>query len=214
MIGKLKGYKVEIILPKNASNERKKIIKAFGAKLIIADNKPNATITKLKDLITKYPNKYFNTNQYANPENPLAHTKTADEIIYQLPNITHLVAGIGTSGTLMGLSKRLKDYNSKIKIIATEPQEKHKIQGLKNLTESIIPNIYNKEKIDKTILVYNNEAYSITKELALKEGLLVGISSGANMFSALKIANKIKIGNIVVIFPDRGEKYLSTDLFD
>jgi cysteine synthase len=114
----------------------------------------------------------------------------------------------------MGLSKRLKQYNSNIKIIATEPQENHKISGLKNLTESLVPDIYDTNSIDNTIVVQNENAYATTKKLALKEGLLVGISSGANLHSALEIANKIDYGNIVVIFPDRGEKYLSTDLFD
>jgi len=146
------------------------------------------------------------------PANPSAHYYgTAVEILEQLPDITAFVAGMGTSGTLMGAGKRLKENG--VKIIGAEPQEKHKIQGLKNMHEAIIPKIYNESLLDEKITVFNEDAYEIARQLALKEGIFAGMSSGAAMWAALQYAKTIEKGKIVVIFPDRGEKYLSTILF-
>ena len=152
--------------------------------------------------------------QFNNPNNPLAHYHgTAEEIIKDLPNIDYFVAGLGTTGTLMGTGKRLKEYNPNIKIVGVEPQFEHKIAGLKNMKEAIVPQIYDEAKLDKKIVVYNEQAYETARQLALQEGIFVGMSSGAAMFGALEFAKDLTGGNLVVIFPDRGEKYLSTVLF-
>jgi cysteine synthase len=198
------------------SKERRKIIRAFGAKLILT-NKNEGTdraIKKVAQLVKKYPEKYINLNQYSNNNNWLAHYKTTGpEILKQTNNeITHLVAGRGTSGTIIGISKFLKEKNSKIKIIAAHQASKNNIQGLKNMNESIVPKIFDKTKIDEIIDVTEKEANFKTRNLS-KQGFFVGISSGAAMFVAEKIASKNKNATIVVIFPDGGEKYLSSKIF-
>ncbi|MBT4870851.1 MAG: cysteine synthase family protein [Candidatus Diapherotrites archaeon] len=198
------------------SKERRKIIRAFGAKLILT-NKNEGTdraIKKVAQLVKKHPKKYINLDQYSNNNNWLAHYKTTGpEILKQTNNkITHLVAGLGTSGTIIGISKFLKEKNPKIKIIATHQASKNNIQGLKNMDESIVPKIYDTTKIDKIIDVTETQANVKTRKLS-KQGFFVGISSGAAMFVAEKIASKNKNATIVVIFPDGGEKYLSSKIF-
>ena len=217
MIAAIKGYKITLTMSKAVSEERKKILRAYGAKLILTDENKgtDGAIIKAKEIYEKNKNKYWYVNQFNNKNNVLAHYNgTANEIIQQIPNITHFISSLGTSGTLIGTSKRLKEFNKNIKIIAVEPNKNHKIQGLKNMNESIIPGIYNEKYFDKKILVEDNEAFKTTRLIAKKEGLLVGMSSGAAMYVLLKEIKKIKKGNLVVIFPDRGEKYLSTDLFN
>jgi S-sulfo-L-cysteine synthase (O-acetyl-L-serine-dependent) len=198
------------------SKERRKIIRAFGAKLILT-NKNEGTdraIKKVAQLVKKYPEKYINLNQYSNNNNWLAHYKTTGpEILKQTNNkITHLVAGLGTSGTIIGISKFLKEKNSKIKIVAAHQASKNNIQGLKNMDESIVPKIYDTTKIDEIIDVTEIQANVKTRNLS-KQGFFVGMSSGAAMIVAEKIASKNKNATIVVIFPDGGEKYLSSKIF-
>jgi S-sulfo-L-cysteine synthase (O-acetyl-L-serine-dependent) len=198
------------------SKERRKIIRAFGAKLILT-NKNEGTdraIKKVAQLVKKYPEKYINLDQYSNNNNWLAHYKTTGpEILKQTNNkITHLVAGLGTSGTIIGISKFLKEKNSKIKIVAAHQASKNNIQGLKNMDESIVPKIYDTTKIDEIIDVTEIQANVKTRNLS-KQGFFVGMSSGAAMIVAEKIASKNKNATIVVIFPDGGEKYLSSKIF-
>jgi S-sulfo-L-cysteine synthase (O-acetyl-L-serine-dependent) len=198
------------------SKERRKIIRAFGAKLILT-NKNEGTdraIKKVAQLVKKYPEKYINLDQYSNNNNWLAHYKTTGpEILKQTNNkITHLVAGLGTSGTIIGISKFLKEKNSKIKIVAAHQASKNNIQGLKNMDESIVPKIYDTTKIDEIIDVTEIQANLKTRNLS-KQGFFVGMSSGAAMIVAEKIASKNKNATIVVIFPDGGEKYLSSKIF-
>jgi S-sulfo-L-cysteine synthase (O-acetyl-L-serine-dependent) len=216
MIAAIKGYKIILTMSKAVSEERKKILRAYGAKIIETnpDEGTDGAIRKAKELFNKNKKKYFLVDQYNNINNPLAHYHgTANEIIEQIPNITHFISTLGTSGTLIGVSKRLKEYNSKIKIIAVEPVKGHKIQGLKNMDEAIVPGIYNVNAYDKKIMINDENAFSTARLIAKNEGLLVGMSSGAAMYVALNEAKKINKGNIVVIFPDRGEKYLSTVLY-
>ncbi|MFQ3573564.1 MAG: pyridoxal-phosphate dependent enzyme, partial [Thermodesulfovibrionales bacterium] len=160
-------------------------------------------------------NHYFMPNQFDNPSNVKAHYETTGREIIEQTNgeIDCFVAGLGTTGTIMGAGKRLKEFNQKIMIVGVEPYIGHRIQGLKNMTESIVPKIYNPCLIDKNIKVDDDAAFSTTRELALKEGLFVGMSSGAAMWGALQVAREIQQGVIVVIFPDRGDRYLSTSLF-
>ncbi|HQM70384.1 MAG TPA: cysteine synthase, partial [Bacteroidales bacterium] len=217
MIGAVKGYKVEIVMSSAVSVERIKMIRAFGAKVTLTDGKlgTDGAILKARELISRFPDKYFMPDQFSNKYNNIAHYKTTGEEIWKQANgrIDYFVSAIGTSGTIMGVGKSLKENDPKIKIVCAHPVKGHYIQGLKNMEEAIVPSIYDPSKIDETIMVETEEAWKMSLKIIREEGIFVGMSSGAALYAALKIAEKIKSGNIVVIFPDRGEKYLSTDLF-
>jgi cysteine synthase B len=217
MIAAVKGYHVEIVMSDAVSVERQKMIAAFGAKITLTDGKlgTDGAIKKTRELVAKFPEKYFHTDQFSNDNNILAHYETtAAEIWQQMDGkIDYFVAAIGTSGTLMGVSKYLKQKNPNIKIVSAEPVKGHYIQGLKNMEEAIIPAIYDREHLDDIIMVETEAAFDMARLVARNEGVFCGMSSGAAMFASLEIAKKIKSGNIVTIFPDRGEKYLSTSLF-
>lgn len=217
MIGAVKGYEVEIVMSGAVSIERQKMIKAFGAKVTLTDAKlgTDGAIIKAKELVKKYPEKYCMPDQFSNEYNKIAHYKTtADEIWKQMNGkINYFVSALGTSGTIMGVSNYLKEKNPNIRIVSAHPVKGHYIQGLKNMEEAIVPAIYDPSKIDETIMIETEKAFEISRKIAKEEGILVGMSSGAAMLAAIKIAKRIDKGNIVVIFPDRGEKYLSTNLF-
>ena len=217
MIGAIKGYKVEIIISKAVSIERRKMIKAFGANVILteAEDGTDGAIRKVKEIAEQNPDKYFMTDQFSNKYNGVAHYKTTGEEIWKQTNgrIDYFVSAIGTSGTIMGVGKVLKEYNPNIKIVCAQPVEGHYIQGLKNMNEAIIPSLYDYTKIDHTIMVETETAFQMSREIAKKEGIFCGMSSGAALYAAIEIAKTIDKGRIVTIFPDRGEKYLSTDLF-
>ena len=217
MIGAVKGYKVEIVMSKAVSKERRKMIVAFGAKVILTDVKlgTDGAIVCVNELVKKYPDKYFRPDQFSNEYNKIAHYEgTAQEIWTQMNGkIDYFVSSIGTSGTLMGVAAYLKKYNPKVKIISAEPCKGHYIQGLKNMKEALVPAIYDKNKIDEITRIGTEEAFEMARQIVKQEGIFVGMSSGAAMLAAVKTAKKIKSGNIATIFPDRGEKYLSTALF-
>ena len=203
-------------MSKAVSVERRRILNAFGAKLVLTDSKrgTDGAIQKAKELVEKNPGKYFMPDQFSNKHNTLAHYKTTAKEIWEQTNgeVDFVIASLGTTGTIMGLAKFFKEKNPKIQIISAHPEKNHKIQGLKNLEESIIPKIYDPSLIDKTINIKTSTALETAKQLALKEGIFAGMSSGAAMHAAIQTAKKIKKGKIVVILPDRGEKYLSTEL--
>ena len=217
MIGVIKGYKVQIVMSSAVSEERRKTIKAFGADIILTDGSlgTDGAIIKTREIIKENPDKYWNPNQFSNINNKLAHySATAEEIWNQTEGkITHLVSSLGTSGTIMGVGKYLKEKNPNIKIIEAHPEKEHYIQGLKNMEEAIVPEIYNKDKIDESVLVESEKAFEMARRIVLEEGIFIGMSSGAAMLTALEIIKKLESGVVVVILPDRGEKYLSTDLF-
>ncbi|HEY4716849.1 MAG TPA: cysteine synthase family protein [bacterium] len=219
LIGATLGYKVELCVPKNVSEERKKILNAYGTKITLTDPLEGSD-GAIKEAIKKYQDnadKYFRPDQYNNPMNVNAHYETTGvEIIEQTGGkVTHVVAGIGTSGTIMGIRKRLKEYNKKIQIIAVEPDcPLHGLEGLKHMSTSIVPGIYDESLIDRKINVSTEAAYRMVKQLTKEEGLFVGQSSGAAIVAAEQVANEIQEGLIVVIFPDGGDKYLSTNLWD
>jgi cysteine synthase len=216
LVAAVKGYKAVLTMSAGMSEERKKMLRSLGAELVETDptKGTDGAIMKAQEMYKADSKKYWMPYQFSNPNNPLAHYRgTAEEIIKDLPKIDYFVAGLGTTGTLMGAGKRLKEYNPKIKIVGIEPQFEHKIAGLKNMKEAIVPQIYDETKLDKKIVVYNEQAYETARQLALQEGIFVGMSSGAAMFGALEFAKDLNGGNLVVIFPDRGEKYLSTVLF-
>lgn len=217
MIGAAKGYKVKLCMPECVSLERRSIIEAFGAEAVLTPAKEgtDGAIRKAHQLIAEEPGKYYMPNQFENENNVLAHYKTTGpEIFLQTRGeIDIFVAGMGTGGTLMGVSKYLKERKPEIKIVGIEPIVGHKIQGLKNMQESIVPKIYHSEKLDEKITVEDDPAYEMTRLLATKEGIFAGMSSGAAIAGALLIAKKMDSGIIVVILPDRGDRYLSTTLF-
>jgi cysteine synthase B len=218
MIGVVKGYSVEIIMSESVSIERRKMIKAFGAKVTLTDAKlgTDGAIIKARESVEKYPEKYFMPDQFSNEYNKLAHYKTTGEEIWKQTNgkVDYFVSSLGTSGTIMGVGKSLKEHNPKIKIVSAHPVKGHYIQGLKNMKEAIVPAIYNPSEIDETVMVETEEAYEMARQIIKKEGIFVGMSSGAALLAAIEVAKKIEGGVIVVIFPDRGEKYLSTELFN
>ena len=217
MIGVLKGYRVQIVMSAAVSVERQKMIKAFGGEVILTDAKlgTDGAIMKTREIVAADPDAYFNPNQFSNEYNKLAHyNTTAQEIWFQTSgHITHMVSSLGTSGTLMGIGMRLKAINPDIKIIEAQPVKGHYIQGLKNMEEAIVPELYDVSQIDQSIMIDTEEAYEMARRIVVEEGIFVGMSSGAAMIAALKVAEPLDSGMIVVIFPDRGEKYLSTDLF-
>ncbi len=217
MIGSIKGYNVEIVMSKAVSVERRKMIKAFGAQVTLTEAKlgTDGAIEKARELVRKHSYKYFMPDQFSNEYNKMAHYKTTGEEIWKQTNgkINYFVSALGTSGTIMGVGKALRENNPKIKIVCAHPVKGHYIQGLKNMEEAIVPAIYDPLQIDMTIMVKTEVAYGMARKIIKKEGIFVGMSSGAAMYAAVEVAKKIKTGTIVVIFPDRGEKYLSTNLF-
>jgi len=218
MIAAVKGYKAEIVMSEAVSVERRKMIATFGAKITLTDGKlgTDGAIQKTRELVAKSPDKYYHPDQFSNNNNILAHYETTAAEIWEQTEgkIDYFVAAIGTSGTLMGISKYLKQKKPTIKVVSAEPVRGHYIQGLKNMEEAIVPAIYDRRRLDDIIMVETEAAYELARQVVKNEGIFCGMSSGAAMFASLKIAKKIKSGNIVTIFPDRGEKYLSTSLFD
>jgi len=217
MVATAKKYRVKLTMPACVSVERRKVLEAFGAELILspAEEGTDGAIRLAHRIMAESPELYFMPNQFNNNANILAHYETTGrEIIEQTEGkITHFVSGMGTSGTLMGTGKRLKEFNSSIKIIGVEPILGHRIQGLKNMSESIVPGIFDPTRLDERYIVNDEEAFDTTRMLAVKEGIFVGMSSGAAMNVALKKSSELKEGTIVVILPDRGDRYLSTALF-
>lgn len=217
MIGAVKGYGVEIVMSRAVSVERRKMIKAFGARITLTEAKygTDGAIRKARSLVERNPDRYFMPDQFSNEYNKMAHYKTTAEEIWKQTggDIDYFVSSLGTSGTIMGVGKYLKERNPGIKIVSAHPVRGHYIQGLKNMEEAIVPAIYDPSKIDETIMVETEAAFALTRRIIEEEGVFVGMSSGAAMFAALEVAGKASGGTVVVIFPDRGEKYLSTGLF-
>ena len=217
MIGAVKGYRVQIVMSSAVSVERQKMIRAFGGEIILTDPElgTDGAIIRCRELVAENPGAFFNPNQFSNEYNKLAHySTTAQEIWDQTGGaVTHMVSALGTSGTLMGVGMKLKSLNPDIKIIEAQPVKGHYIQGLKNMEEAIVPALYDVTQVDESIMIDTEEAYATARRIVLEEGIFVGMSSGAAMLAACKVAETIGSGLIVVIFPDRGEKYLSTDLF-
>ena len=217
MLSVVKGYDLEIVMSEAVSIERRKMLKAFGAKLTLtpAELGTDGAILKARELIDRYPEKYFMPDQFSNHYNKMAHYETtAREIIEQTDGkVDYFVSAIGTSGTIMGVGKYLKECNPNIRITCAYPVKGHYIQGLKNMEEALVPSIYNPSQIDETVMVETEDAFEMTRQLAAEEGIFAGMSSGAAMIAAVETAKKANSGIIVVIFPDRGDRYLSTELF-
>ena len=218
MIGSVLRYPVELVMPGNVSIERKHIISAYGAKVTYSDpmEGSDGAIRLCRKIIEADPEKYFKPDQYFNPMNPQAHYENTGPEIYRqtAKSVTHFVAGIGTGGTIMGTGRYLKEANAKIQVVAVEPDDAlHGLEGLKHMASSIVPGIYHEEELDGKMPVSTEDAYSMVYRLSQEEGILVGQSSGAAMFAAIKLARKLRHGVIVTIFPDFGDKYLTTNLW-
>lgn len=217
MVGTAKGYKVKLVMPECVSTERRKVLEAFGAELILSPGNEgtDGAIRLARKMYEEQREGFFMPNQFDNLANIKAHYETTGKEVYEQTQgeVSVFVAGMGTTGTLMGAGKRLKEYNSAITVLGVEPRLGHKIQGLKNMTEAIVPKIFNPAALDEKRTVQDEDAFGTTRRLALEEGLFVGMSSGAAMWGALQKAKEMKDGTIVVILPDRGDRYLSTALF-
>jgi cysteine synthase B len=217
MIGAARGYRVKLLMPECVSTERKHILEAFGAEVVLthAREGTDGAIRLAQQILEQEPDKYYMPNQFKNQNNVLAHYKTTGPEIFSQTDgqIDVLVAGMGTTGTLMGISKFFKEKKPEVRVIGVEPIKGHSIQGLKNMNEAIVPGIYDPEMLDEKITVEDGEAFEMCRQLATKEGLFVGMSSGAAVVGAVRIAEQRESGIVVVILPDRGDRYLSTTLF-
>ncbi len=217
MIGAAKGYEVQLCMPECVSTERRLILEGLGSHVVPTPAKENidGAIRQAHALMQASPGKYYMPNQYDNEANVLAHFETTGPEIYRQSNgqVDYFVAGMGTTGTLMGAGRYLKSVKPSVRIVGVEPVMGHTIQGLKNMTESMVPGIYQPEELDLKEMVEDGEAFETTKLLATKEGLFVGTSAGAAVAVALRIAKMIDHGTIVVVLPDRGDRYLSTMQF-
>jgi len=207
MIGAAKGYKVELCMPECVSSERRLILEGLGSHVFLTSAKENidGAIRKAMTLLEAEPDKYYMPNQYENADNVLAHFETTGPEIYRQTNgeVDIFIAGMGTTGTVMGCGRYLKSVKPEVKIIGVEPVMGHTIQGLKNMTESMVPGIYHQDKLDEKAMVGDGEAFEATRLLAQREGLFVGTSAGAAVAVALQKAGTLDHGTIVVILPDR-----------
>jgi S-sulfo-L-cysteine synthase (O-acetyl-L-serine-dependent) len=214
MVGAARGYKVRLFLPENASPERKLILRAFGAELVLTNplEGTDGAIREVRRTVAEHPERYFYPDQYSNESNWRAHFETtAPEIIDQTGGrLTHFVAGLGTSGTFMGTGRRLRQFNPAIKLISFQPEGPfHGLEGLKHMETAIVPAIYDPSLADEDLRVSTEAAHTMVRRLAREEGLLVGISSGAALAAALQVAGRLDHGVVVTVFPDGAEKYLS-----
>ncbi len=219
MIGATLGYRVELCLPENASPERKRILNAYGATTILTDpmQGSDGAIREARRRYAADPERYFYSDQYSNDANWRAHYETtAPEIWAQTSGqVTHFVAGLGTSGTFMGTGRRLREYNSAIRLVAMQPDSPyHGLEGLKHMASAIVPPIYDADFADEQVVVPTEDAYAMVKRLAREEGLLVGISAAANVVASLAIARNLISGTVVTIFCDGADKYLSERFWD
>ncbi len=216
MVGRLKGYKVRVVMPENVSEERSQLLYAYGADIIFSDGDKgsNGSIEVAQALAEKNPHDYLMMYQYGNSGNPDAHYETTgQEIVETVPDVDMFVAGLGTGGTLMGVGRRLREHNPDVKIVAVAPEPEDFISGLRRLEDGYIPPILDLNMLDSRLLVGSLPAFRTTKELLHQEGIFAGISSGSVVYGALRQAERMEQGNIVCLLADGGWKYLSTSLW-
>ena len=216
MIGRVKGYRVMVVIPESVSVERSQLLHAYGAEIVYSDGAKgsNGAIAVAQQMLAEAPQKFFMPYQYGNEANPRAHYETTGpEIARDLPNVDVFVAGLGTGGTLTGTGRYLKEFNPNIKIIAAVPHPGDLVQGLRSLEEGFIPPVLDESVLDGRIVVDSRSSFAATKELAQREGIFAGISCGAAVKTAQRVAARMERGKIAVILADGGWKYLSTDLW-
>ena len=219
MISAARGYRLKLCMPSNVSEERKRILKAYGAEIVYTDpmEGSDGAIRRVRQMAAEHPEVYFYANQYDNPANWQAHYQTtAPEIWEQTQGrVTHFVAGLGTSGTFIGTARRLKELNPRIRCVSFQPDSPfHGLEGMKHMASAIVPGIYDPSVADEDLAVSTEDAYAMTVRLARQEGMLVGISAGAAVAASLKVAENVGRGVIVTIFPDSGDKYMSERFWD
>lgn len=217
MIAAARGYRIKLVMPACVSVERRSVLEAYGAEIVLSPGceATDGAIRLAHKILGDDPERYYMPNQYANPNNVLAHYETtAPEIMQQTGgDITHFVAGMGTSGTLMGVARYFREMKPEVQVVAVEPVLGHKIQGLKNMQEAIVPPIYDPLAYHRKLVVEDDDAFETARLLAAKQGVFCGMSGGAAVVGALRVAAELESGVIVVIIPDRGDRYLSTNLF-
>lgn len=217
MIGAARGYRVRLVMPECVSLERRRVLEAFGAEIVLSPGceATDGAIRLAHEIIEREPDLYCMPNQYANDANVLAHYETTGPEIFRQTEgeVDVFVAGMGTGGTLMGVARYFREVKPTVRIVGVEPTLGHKIQGLKNMKEAIVPPIYREDVLDEKLVVEDEEAFETSRQLAVREGLFVGMSSGAAVAGALRVAASLASGTVVVLLPDRGDRYLSTALF-
>lgn len=217
MIGAAKGYRVRLTLPQCVSTERRHVLEAFGAEVILtpAHESTDGAIKAANDILAADPEKFYMPNQFANPNNPLAHYETTGPEIYEQTggDIDAFVTGMGTTGTLMGVSRYLKEKDPSVRIVGVEPTTGHTIQGLKNMSESMVPQIFDAERLDEKVSIEDGVAFEMARRLAMEEGIFAGLSAGAAVAGAFAVAAGMTSGTVVTLIPDRGDRYLSTMFF-
>jgi cysteine synthase B len=218
LVGAAKGYKVKLVMPANASAERKALVAAYGAEIVYSDagDGSDGAIILVRQLIAMDPDRYFYPDQYSNPANPRAHYEgTAVEILAQTSGrITHFIAGLGTTGTFVGTSRRLKEHDPSIRTIAVQPEDSfHGLEGLKHIPTAIVPKVWDPSVADEIWDAPTEPAYDLARSVARTEGLLVGHSSGAALWAIRRLAETVREGVVVTVFPDSGDRYLSTGLY-
>ena len=217
MVGAAKHHPVKLVMPGNVSQERRELVTAYGAEIVLSDplEGSDGAIRLVRQLIAEDPERYFYPDQYSNPANPLAHyLGTGREILEQTEGrITHFVAGLGTTGTFVGTARRLKEHDPAIGTFAVMPEQFHGLEGLKHLPSSIVPKIWNPEYADEVWESPTEPAYELARALSQSQGVLVGHSSGAALWGVRKLAERVEEGVVVTIFPDSGDRYLSTGLY-
>ena len=218
MVGAALGFPVKLVMPENVSLERKRVVAAFGAEVVYSDplEGSDGAIRLCRKILAEDPERYFKPDQYNNPANVQAHYETTGPEIWRQTAgaVTHFIAGIGTGGTIMGTGRYLKEQHPGVCIVAAEPEDAfHGLEGLKHMASSIVPGIYHEEQLDQKLGISTEEAYAMVYRLGREEGLLVGQSSGAAHVAALMVARPLREGTIVVLFPDFGGRYLSTNLW-
>ena len=216
MIGRVKGYPVKLVMPDNLTPERAELLHVYGAEIVYSPGEQgsNGAVHMAQRIVAAEPSRYFYPYQYGNAANPEAHYQTTGpEIVADLPEITHFVGGLGTGGTLMGVGRRLREHNPAIQIVAAEPLPGELVQGLRSLEDGFVPPILDTSKLDRRILVSNRDSVVGMRLLAEREGIFAGVSSGANLHVALRVARELKRANIVLLVCDGGWKYLSARLW-
>src|SRR5882724_3389302 len=218
MVGAALGYPVKLVMPGNVSLERKRVVAAFGAEVVYSDplEGSDGAIRLCRTLLAEDPERYFKPDQYNNPANPQAHYETTGPEIWRQTagTVTHFIAGIGTGGTIMGTGRYLKEQHPGVCIVAAEPEDAfHGLEGLKHMASSIVPGIYHEEQLDGKIGAPTEDSYELVHRIGAIEGLVVGQSSGANLYGALQVARTLERGTVVTIFCDFGDRYLSTNLW-
>ncbi len=215
LVARLRGYRLVVVMPENTSEERRQLLRLYGAEVVlsVAEGGSNGAIRRAEELAAANPD-WVMLYQYGNPANATAHYETTGpELWRDLPEVTHFVAGLGTTGTLMGVGRYLKEQNPAVQIVAAEPEYGDLVYGLRNLDEGFVPPIFDPELLDRRVKVNSHDALARTRELAAVEGIFAGISSGASLHVALRVAAGLSQADVVVLVPDGGWKYLSTGAY-